>query len=658
MHIKSFKTKITIIIILLMISPIIIAGGYLGIVELNQNKNFMNSQQRYEEKLISTQTTNTLDKVTKIADMLAASSEVKSMNFNTIDPYVENMIKNNSILSYTAVMGTNGFQIYNSEGKNKLGNRADRDYFKAAMKGHSGFSNVLISDSTKKPIVVAYAPIKQNGNIIGVLSINVSLDSFSDIVTSTLNGLEGQAYIVDSQGKVIADKDKSIVAKLSDFSKLKPVKMALEKQSGTIEYNDKGNDVIATFAPVKGIDWSIVVETDKSVAYKDVNNLIAVLIVLSVACLVIALIASFLMANYITKPLKYILKKTKLAAEGDLENSSLEGIIDREDELGQIGNGFNNMIESISNLVKQIKTSNNVIVKSSNSLANITSEVANSTNEVAKAIEEVSKGSQDQANETTEGALKINDLSDKIDVVSSTTSEMKEISFKANSITMQGLNSVKSLKEKNNENNDAAAKVSSSINNLNESSKKVSTIIDQIEDITEQTNLLALNAAIEAARAGEAGKGFAVVADEVRELSEQSSLAAQNISTIIGEMESQTQEAVDSMAISEKILKEQNKSVEETRDIFNEISLTIKSLIEKMDDIGDHSSEMMKKKDEIVAIMSNIAAASEEFSASTEEVAASTEEQLNSTEMMKEHASDLKNLAENLEIAVNKFKVK
>ncbi|MDD3225129.1 MAG: methyl-accepting chemotaxis protein [Clostridium sp.] len=659
MHIKSFKTKIAIIVVLLMMSPIIIAGGYLGIEELNQNKNFVNSQQKYEEELISTQTTNTLDKVTKIANMLAASSEVKSMNFDTIDPYVENMVKNNSILSYTAVMGTDGFQVYNSEGKNKLGNRANRDYFKAAMKGQSGFSNVLISDSTKKPIVVAYAPIKQNGKIIGVLSINVSLDSFSDIVVKTLNGLEGQAYIVDRQGKVIAHKNKAIVAKLSDFSKLKPVKMALEKQSGTIEYNDNGNDVIATFAPVKGINWSIVVETNKSVAYKTVNNLIVVLIVLAVACLIIALIASFLMADYITKPLKYILKKTKLAAEGDLENSSLKGtIINREDEFGQIGNGFNNMIESISNLVKQIKTSNNVIVESSNSLANITSEVANATNEVAKAIEEVSKGSEDQANETTEGASKINELSEKIDVVSTTTSEMKEISFKADSITMQGLNSVKSLMEKNTENNDAASKVSSSINNLNDSSKKVSTIIDQIEEITEQTNLLALNAAIEAARAGEAGKGFAVVADEVRGLSEQSSLAAQNISTIIGQMQSQTQEAVDSMAISEKIVIEQNKSVEETRAIFNEISSTIKSLIEKMNDIGNHSSQMMKKKDEIVTIMGNIAAASEEFSASTEEVSASTEEQLSSTEMMKEHANDLEKLAEDLKTAVNKFKVK
>ncbi|MDD3225128.1 MAG: methyl-accepting chemotaxis protein [Clostridium sp.] len=654
MHVKSFKTKIAIIVVFLMMSPIIIAGGYLGIQEFNQNEDFVSSQQNYEKRLISTQTTNTLDKVTKITSMLAASGEVKSMNFDTIDPYVKDMLKDNSILSDAAVMGTNGAQVYTSAGKDKLGSRADRDYFKAAMQGQSGFSNVLISKSTNKPIVVAYAPIKQNGSITGVISINVSLDSFSDIIAGTLNGPGRQAYIVDSRGKVIAHKDKAIVAKLSDFSKLKPVKMALEKQSGTTEYTNNGEDVIATFAPVKGINWSIVVETNKSVAYKVVN----VLVVLAVACLIIALIASFLMADYITKPLKYILKKTKLAAEGDLENSSLEGnIINREDEFGQIGNGFNNMIESISNLVKQIKTSNNVIVESSNSLANITSEVANSTNEVAKAIEEVSKGSEDQANETTEGASKINELSEKIDVVSSTTSEMKEISFKADSITMQGLNSVKSLMEKNTENNDAASKVSSSINNLNDSSKKVSTIIDQIEEITEQTNLLALNAAIEAARAGEAGKGFAVVADEVRGLSEQSSLAAQNISTIIGQMQSQTQEAVDSMAISEKIVIEQNKSVEETRAIFNKISSTIKSLIEKMNDIGNHSSEMMKKKDEIVTIMGNIAAASEEFSASTEEVSASTEEQLSSTEMMKEHANDLEKLAEDLKTAVNKFKV-
>jgi methyl-accepting chemotaxis protein len=127
-----------------------------------------------------------------------------------------------------------------------------------------------------------------------------------------------------------------------------------------------------------------------------------------------------------------------------------------------------------------------------------------------------------------------------------------ERSSQAGDVVLNVLTDVKQLSEEMSNSMEA-------VNHLADNSTNISSILGTIKGIAEQTNLLALNAAIEAARAGEQGRGFAVVADEVRTLASRTQGSAEEIDSLIKEVQQNIQRAVDTMEVNRTMV---NKTVE------------------------------------------------------------------------------------------------
>ena len=165
----------------------------------------------------------------------------------------------------------------------------------------------------------------------------------------------------------------------------------------------------------------------------------------------------------------------------------------------------------------------------------------------------------DEASTSMDETVSSTDILTKM--VQSTTSRAKE----ANKITEQSRDRAKGGEAEIKE-------LILAMNEIAESSGKMSEIIAVIDDIAFQTNLLALNAAVEAARAGEQGKGFAVVAEAVRSLAQRSSKSANDIAKLIKETVRRTQRGSEIANTSGAVLADIVDEATKVADLVDEIT--------------------------------------------------------------------------------------
>lgn len=348
--------------------------------------------------------------------------------------------------------------------------------------------------------------------------------------------------------------------------------------------------------------------------FQKIVDTILILAGVAVAVTIAGIIWAYFAVLIILKPLENVARLLKdiASGEGDLTKRLT---IKTKDEMGELSHWFNQFVIKVHEIIKDIQMDANTLTSTSEELSASAMQMQNNSDTISSAI-------SNEAAATQENSETINDMGRSLESMFQRIKEIQEMTTEAEKTAVQG--------------NDVVEKTSTTMNNIEDSTRKIEGVINVIRDIANQTNLLSLNAAIEAAKAGDSGKGFAVVADEIRNLAEKSGTSVIEIQQLIEAGNQNAQEGTTVIAETQQLLTQFIQQVQNISMQINDLSTAISQQEERI-------NAVYKGVEMISNLSSNNSTASNELSSSLTEIAQTTD--------------SMSELAETLMSKVEQFKI-
>lgn len=488
-------------------------------------------------------------------------------------------------------------------------------------------------------------PIKYQGRIIGSLGFDLSLKELSEQSASLAKDLfdgEGNIIITTWKGAVLANTmdEKSIGEKVSNqlFSSWDKIQSNAKLGVSNIITIDT-YEYAVTAVETDDSPWIVMVSVPtskltQSIAeyqnWSDAQNNAALTqgIWAGLAAIVVGIAAMAWLANSLGKILEDLVERFKDAAQGE-GDLTYRIEVKGKDETAQLAHWFNMFLSRMQEaLCVVMSTADKVDENASSGQASAESSKTKlnaqlaEVDSLATAINEMSAASQEVANAAILAATSANEVQNN----SSQGMGRMNVAADAVSALAEKVNHAKSQTE-----------------NLAQSSAAIQNILSEIGGIAEQTNLLALNAAIEAARAGEAGRGFAVVADEVRNLATRTQTSTEEIRSMLGRLEGETQTIVS-------LMQESQQQAEETRDETQQVRQALIGINKEIEVINDMNNQIASAAEEQSSV-------SEEINRNVVMINDTAVDVMGSMAQSVEVSNELSNRAAELQVELKRFKI-
>jgi len=395
------------------------------------------------------------------------------------------------------------------------------------------------------------------------------------------------------------------------------VRHALSGKKGFEIIDDyRGVSVLSAYTPlaIKGLDWVMLSEIDQDEAFAGISTLRSDIIFASILVVfimtAIALLVSNMFASSVSRPIIDMVNVISHISSD--HNLALRTDDNRNDEIGDMGRSINTMLDNFQRLVQKILAS--------------TVNLAAATEQLSSVSSSTREGIHRQQMETEQLATAMHEMVATVAEVARSTAEAASAAENTDIQAQAGKASIektgRALASLDKTLNDS----SSVIEQLNQDSVKIGSVLEVISAIAEQTNLLALNAAIEAARAGEQGRGFAVVADEVRTLAARTQDSTKEINSIIEGLQKRAKQAVLAMQDSRENANSTINQANDTQSTLEQITIAVNRITEMSMQIASAAEEQNSVAEEINRNVVAISDVSEMSASASEQTASASEE--------------------------------
>ncbi|MBS5983521.1 MAG: MCP four helix bundle domain-containing protein [Clostridium butyricum] len=358
-------------------------------------------------------------------------------------------------------------------------------------------------------------------------------------------------------------------------------------------------------------------------------RIIFIMIILAtiISSVIFAMKSSKYLSDVIGNPIIKMSKIAKRICDGDLD---VEIQCESNDEIGELAQSFSKMVIAIKSYISEIssilgdisngnlncsieeeykgnfieirKSLENIIISINDIFENIgqaTIDVKANSEKAAEMAELLSDGSRNEKDAVRE-------LSVSIDQINKQVNKNADNAIDTSTIT-------NALADNIDNSNIMMNRVIKAMEDIEECSNSITSIMNTINDIAERTNLLALNAAIEAARAGDLGSGFAVVANEVKSLASQSADAARETNNIVNESIKAVNNGKLLVYDTANTLNESLKNIKKTRELSEYITDSSKEQYESIAIVNERINKITETINRTVEVAENSAISSEEL---------------------------------------------